>query len=155
MSDQSSGSGREFLARKTDATKARQSLAAPDDVLIVDDNSFDADTVRAILHVLFGYEIAIRRAKTLGSAVDSVMAKKPSLIILDDILPPSDTAIDTIPFLRGTGYSGPIVVVSGGVTQRRRVDLIAAGASDVVHKDDLDSVRLSEALQRVLARKPA
>lgn len=153
MSNSSSGSGREFLARKTDATMARQKLTPPDDVLIVDDNTFDADTMRAILHVLFGYGITVRRANTLGSAVDCVMAKKPSLIVLDDILPPSDTAVDTIPYLRGTGYAGPIVVISGGVTQRRRVDLIAAGASDVVHKDDLDSVRLSEALQRVLARK--
>jgi CheY-like chemotaxis protein len=153
MSDQSSGAGRDFLARKTGATMARQTLAAPDDILIVDDNTFDADTVVAILHVLFGYDIDIRRAKTLGSAIDCVLAKKPSLVILDDILPPSDTAADTIPYLRGTGYTGPIVVVSGGVSRRRRVELIAAGASDVVHKDDLDSVRLSEALQRVLTRK--
>lgn len=155
MSDQSSSSGRDFLARKTDATKARQAVARPQDVLVIDDNTFDADTVKAILHVLYGYEIVIRRAKTLGSAVDCVMAKKPCAIILDDILPPNDTAIDTIPYLRGTGYGGPIVVVSGEVTQRRRAQLLAAGASDVVHKDDLDSVRLSEALQVVLSRKSA
>jgi hypothetical protein len=35
------------------------------------------------------------------------------------------------------------------VTKKRRLELMAAGASDVIHKDDLDSVRLGEALLRV------
>jgi hypothetical protein len=41
------------------------------------------------------------------------------------------------------------VVVSGQVTRKRREDLLAAGATDVIHKDDVDSVRLGEALLRV------
>jgi hypothetical protein len=40
-------------------------------------------------------------------------------------------------------------VVSGQVTRKRRDDLLAAGATDVIHKDDVDSVRLGEALLRV------
>ena len=95
---------------------------------------------------MFGYNLAVRRAKTLGSALDCVIECKPDLVFLDDILPPSDTASNTIPFLRRCGYEGPIIVVSGEMTRRRRQELTAAGAADVMHKDDLDSVRVSEAL---------
>jgi hypothetical protein len=36
------------------------------------------------------------------------------------------------------------------VTKKRRSELVEAGATDVIHKDDVDSVRVGEALQRVL-----
>jgi DNA-binding NarL/FixJ family response regulator len=139
-------SGSEFLAKKSDLIRVRQKLPALADVLIVDDNTFDADSLRATLHMMFGYDISLRRAKTLGSALDLVIEKKPDIVFLDDILPPSDNATHTIPFLRRCGYEGPIVVVSGEATRQRRQVLLAAGAADVVHKDDLDSVRITEAL---------
>lgn len=151
MSNAATNIGSAFLAKKSDLARARQQLPVPSDVLIIDDNSFDADTLRAILHMLFGYEIRLRRAKTLGSALDSIIERKPELVFLDDILPPNDTAIETIPFMRRCGYNGPIIVVSGEVTRQRRMELMAAGAGDVVHKDDLDSVRVTEALQLIHA----
>jgi DNA-binding NarL/FixJ family response regulator len=143
-----SSSGSEFLAKKSDLTRLRQRMPSLADVLIIDDNNFDADSLRATLHMMFGYGISLRRAKTLGSALDCVIERKPDLIFLDDILPPSDTATNTIPFLRRCGYEGPIVVVSGELTRHRRIELIGSGAADVMHKDDLDSVRISEALSR-------
>jgi len=119
------------------------------DVLVVDDEAPDADRLRATLRVMFGYDVEVRHAATLGTAVDCVLKSQPQLIFLDDILKPSDRATDTIPFLRRAGYEGPIIVISGQVTKKRHVELLAAGATDVIHKDDLDSVRLGEALLRV------
>ena len=43
------------------------------------------------------------------------------------------------------------MVVSAAVDRQRRTTLIKAGAIDVIHKDDLDSVRVAEALERVHA----
>lgn len=143
--------GGDFLARKSDVTKLRQAVPALTDVLVVDDEAPDADRIRATLRVMFGYDIDVRHAATLGSAVDCVLKKKPQLIFLDDILKPSDRATDTIPFLRRAGYDAPIVVISGQVTKKRRLELIGAGAIDVIHKDDLDSVSLGEALLRIFA----
>ena len=151
MSGPMIAAGPEFLARKSDVTRMRQGLLALKEVLIVDDNTFDADSLRATLNMMFGYGLTLRRAKTLGSALDCVIERKPDLIFLDDILPPSDTASTTIPFLRRCGYEGPIVVVSGEMMRQRRQELLRAGACDVIHKDDLDSVRIAEALERVQA----
>jgi len=149
MATSSSGSGGDFLAKKSDLMRARAGLPALKDVLVVEDENLDADRMFATMRVMFGYGVEVRRASTLASAVDSVIAKKPEIIFLDDILKPSDNASQTIPFLRRAGYEGPIVVVSGQVTRTRRTALLEAGATDVIHKDDVDSVRLTEALQRV------
>lgn len=140
--------GSDFLARKSDLTRMRQRIPGLKDVLIVDDSNFDADSLRATLNMMFGYGLTLRRAKTLGSALDCVIERKPDLVFLDDILPPSDTASTTIPFLRRCGYEAAIIVVSGEMTRQRKQELLGAGASDVIHKDDLDSVRISEALSR-------
>lgn len=144
--------GGNFLAKKADVTKHRMGLPSLTDVLIVEDENFDADRLRATLHIMCGYGIQVRRAKTLGSALDAVIERRPELIFLDDYLKPNDNATHTIPFLRRCGYDGPIVVVSGEVDRQRRGVLIKAGAIDVIHKDDLDSVRIGEALGRVHAK---
>ena len=119
MSSGGSGSGGDFLARKSDATKARQSLPTVKDILIVEDETFDADRLKATLHVMLGYDIELRRASTLGSALDCVIARRPEIVFLDDFLKPTDNASQTIPFLRRAGYDGPIVVVSGQVDRQR------------------------------------
>lgn len=151
MAAGSSRSGGDFLDKRSGVTKSRNTLRQLRDILIVEDETFDADRLKATLHLIFGYEIEIRRAPTLGSALDAVIARQPEIVFLDDVLKPSDNASHTIPFLRHAGYTGPIVVISGQVTRQRRATLIEAGAVDVVHKDDVDSARVGEALQRVFA----
>ena len=153
MAEDVKGRGGTFLTRKSDAVKSQQEGARPSEVLIVEDENFDADRLRATLHIMFGYAIEVRRARTLGSALDCVIERQPELIFLDDYLKPSDNATHTIPFLRRCGYVGPIIVVSGQVDRQRRAMLVKAGAVDVIHKDDLDSVRIAEALARA-ARAP-
>ena len=150
-----SPTGGNFLAKRSDLTKSRKGLPDISDFLIVEDENFDADRLRATLHIMFGYTIQVRRAKTLGSALDAVIERRPELVFLDDYLKPNDNATQTIPFLRRCGYEGPIVIISGAVDRHRRTTLIKAGAVDVIHKDDLDSVRVAEALERVHATPAA
>lgn len=149
MASSSTKSGGDYLAKRSGLTKSRGDLPMLKDILIVDDETFDADRLKATLRLMFGYDIEIRRAATLGRALDELITRMPDLIFLDDVLKPSDNASQTLPFLRRTGYVGPVIVVSGQVTRQRRTQLIDAGAADVIHKDDVDSVRVAEALHRV------
>lgn len=155
MASSSTGSGGDFLAKRSGVMRASANIPDLKDVLIVEDEHLDADRMFATLRVMFGYDVNVRRAATLGAAVDQVIKKLPEIVFLDDILKPSDDASHSIPFLRRAGYNGPIVVISGQVTRTRRIFLLGAGATDVIHKDDVDSVRLTEALQRVYAAKQA
>ena len=138
--------GGSHLAKKSELVRARAKLGALTDVLIVKDEALDAERLTATLRVIFGYELRIHLASTVGDAVDQVIESKPSLVFLDDILKPSTNALQTIPLMRGAGYTGPIIVISGQVTHSRRSGLLANGASDVIHKDDVDSVRVAEAI---------
>jgi CheY-like chemotaxis protein len=150
--DRSTGSG--HLTKRSDLASARAKQEQPVEILIVDDEPLDAERLTATLRVLFGYQIHIRWARSLADAVKCVAERLPTLTFLDDILKPSDDAFLSIPELRRAGYDGPIIVVSGAVTQARRSRLLAGGASDVVHKDDVDSVRLAEAVDRSRASDP-
>ena len=149
MASSSTGSGGDFLEKKSGIVRAKTKLPPLKDVVVVDDEAIDSDRMLATLRVIFSYDVAVRRATTANAAIDLVMDKRPDVLFLDDILKPSDDASQTIPLLRRAGYDGPIVVISGQVTRNRKTVLMTAGATDVIHKDDVDSVRLVESLQRV------
>ena len=149
MRKPTSSAGADHLERRSDVTKLRRDSSDLKDFLIVEDENFDADRLRATLHIMFGYEISVRRAATLGNAIDGVIERKPDVLFLDDVLPPNENAMQTIPFLRKAGYEGPIIIVSGRADRVRSAQLKVAGAIDAIHKDNMDSVRLGEALSRV------
>lgn len=147
-----SSSGGDFLAKKSGLVRNRSTLTGFADVLIIDDDMLDADRMIATLRVMFGYDVVVRCASNIRDALSAIQAKQPDLIILDDILKPSDDGETTLPLIRAAGFAGPIVVISGQVTRTRRPTLLLAGATDVLHKDDVDSVRLAEALQKIAAK---
>lgn len=155
MSMSKPNNGGDILAQRNTAGSAKRDLPKLSDILIVEDENFDANRLQATLHLVLGREATIRRAATLGSALDGIIAAQPDLLFLDDYLKPNDTALQTIPFLRHAGYDGPIIVVSGEVDRARRVELRAAGAVDAIHKDDLDSTKVFEALARAFRTSPA
>ena len=144
--------GGEHLARKSELAIARQGKPPFKDILVVEDESFDADRLRGTLNTMFNYKSEIRHARTLGLALDCVIERKPDIVFLDDQLKPSDNAMHTIPFLRRCGYDGPIVVVSSVLTRPRMAQLIKAGAVVAIHKDDLDSGSIGEALKTVIEK---
>ena len=119
-------------------------------VLIVDDKTSEASILKARLHLVLGYDIAVVHAKSLGQALDSARAGLwPDVILLDDVLPPADRAPSSIAFLRKAGHRCPVIVVGGQITAAIGQAAKAAGAADVIHKDDLDTERLTEALCRL------
>jgi len=146
--------GSSHLTKRSDLASSRARHELPHDILIIDDEALDAERLTATLRVLYGYQVSIRWACSIADALDSLAQNPPSLTFLDDILKPSDDAFLSIPELRRAGYDGPIIVVSGAVTQSRRTRLMAGGAADVIHKDDVDSVRLAEAVGRARGDQP-
>jgi DNA-binding response OmpR family regulator len=151
MTSGSRETGADYLVRKSDLAKSRKELPAFTDILIVEDETMDANRLIATLRSLFGYNIEVRRAKTASSAVDMVLKRAPELVLLDDWLKPVDRATDTIPMIRRANFNGPIVIISGELNRDRRKLLIAKGATDAIHKDDLNSVAIAEVLTRIMA----
>jgi two-component system CheB/CheR fusion protein len=116
--------------------------------LIIDDNPFDVGHLRAVLHMVCGYNVDIREVNTARDAVEAVKARSPEVVFTDH-LSPKDTAFATLLKLRQVGYDGPIVVVTGLADRLKHKELLEAGAADVVVKDDLDSQRLAATLAKI------
>ena len=93
--DRSTGSA--HLAKRSDLASVRSKYALPGEILIIDDEALDAERLTATLRVLFGYQMPIRWASSLGEAIDSMTESQPSLTFLDDILKPSADAFLSIP----------------------------------------------------------
>lgn len=145
----SSDSGGDFLDKRSEVTKARQNPLPVSKVLIVEDEKRDSNRLVATLNLMFGYDLETKIAPTLSAAVDAALSMTPDVVFLDDVLKPSDNANDTIPYLRHAGYNGPIIVISSRATRKRKIELSQAGAADVIHKDEVDSVRVTQALLNV------
>jgi DNA-binding NarL/FixJ family response regulator len=148
-----SGSGGEFLARRSDVVQGKNEvLPALRDIVLVEDFEADADRLTALLHIVLGREAVIRVAKSLDKAIDAVLKATPDLMILDDYLEPSDSALDTIPLVRRAGYEGPIIILSGELDRARGIALKKAGASGTIHKDNVNSVELGGLLVQVFSK---
>ena len=146
-----SGDGGDFLVRRNDATLAKASLPKLMNVLIVEDEGVEARRITAMLRFVLGRDVTLPLAPSLDRAIDEIVWSLPDALLLDHYLKPNESALQTIPRVRRAGYHGPIIVVSGAVDRPRRIELRKAGAADIIHKDDVDSVNLSEALIRAYA----
>lgn len=136
----------EFLHRKSGINKSRIDTVKVSDLLIIEDSDLDARALSALARSVFGHDIAVRHATAVLRAKNMLLERAPDLILLDDIIPPSDRAEGSIQHLRLAGYKGPIIVISGEMTRLRSMSIMKAGAAGVVHKDDLNASSLTEAV---------
>jgi two-component system chemotaxis response regulator CheB len=116
-------------------------------VLIVDDSAFArlvlAEGWRGLGWVPVAAESG-HRARALLSAV------RPDLVTMDVEMPEMD-GVEATALLRGSGYGGPILMLSGATARQARITLeaLAAGADDFVEKpsDGPGLARVVEDLQ--------
>lgn len=141
--------GRDYLARRSWLIKNAQTAAAPADIVVVDDNSRDIDRLASALRLMFGRDISIRIAKTLAAMNLLLRDKQPDLLIVDDNLSQCQRAEATLAAAALQRFHGPIFIVTGMLTRQRLVELKKLGVVDVIHKDDLDSTRLREAVLKI------
>lgn len=143
--------GVSYFAKRNRWTGSRGMFGQFRNALVIEENAAAANRLAATLHVLLGYELDVRLAKTLDDSFSLLSAKAPDIVIVGDRPKLAIDALQIIPGLRKSGYAGPIIVVGDQLTRARHEKLRAAGASDSMHRDDVDSVRLAEALSQICA----
>ncbi len=148
----SKGTGAEYLVEKSDLARLGREMPKFRDIVVFEDERLDSDRLLATLRTIYGYEIEVRRARTLTSGVDLLLAKLPDLVLLDDYMGPTDRADDALPLIRRAGFAGPIVVVSGELNRNRRTELLRLGVADAINKDDLDSGSIGKVLLQLAER---
>ena len=137
-----------FLTMRSGAAMAKVGLPAICNVLLVEDEDSDARRLAATLRIVLGRSINAERVEVVRDVAAAIAASPPDIVFIDDYLKPDDSALDTIPELRRSGYIGPIIVMSGEMDRSRSIVLKAAGASVTMHKEDINSVTISDAMHR-------
>ena len=141
--------GRDYLARRSWLIKNAHAAANPTDIVVIDDNARDIDRMASALRLMFGRDISIRIGKTLAAMNLLLRDKQPDLLIVDDNLNHGLRAEATVAAATLLRFQGPIFIVTGMLTRQRLVELKKLGVIDVIHKDDLDSTRLREAVLKI------
>jgi DNA-binding NtrC family response regulator len=150
----SASSGRDHLEHRS-RLKMRLSERAPiTNILIVDDTSFDADVLGSVLRLVFDPEVGIRHVKFARDIRKAVLDEMPQLLFLDDRLGHGTSAEVSLNVIRTAGCQLPIIVMSGLLTRARQIELRRLGVADVIHKDDMNVARVTEAVLKMLDTPP-
>jgi DNA-binding NarL/FixJ family response regulator len=113
------------------------------DIVAIDDSLVDLRSLESLVLQAFRPRARLRPFLDLDSALPSIAAFPPHLVIIDDRIGPA-TAVGTIAGLRSGGFAGPIAVVSGGGAVGRGDEVVAAGAIAYIAKDELSVARILE-----------
>ena len=146
-----SRTGRDHLEQRSRLKLLLDQLPPIASILIVDDKVFDADVMATSLRQVFAYDVRITHALTLRAIKKWRADETPDLIFLDDRLADNVSAETSLKLIAASGYKIPIIIMSGLLTRVRHIELAKLGVADVIHKDDRNSVRLAEAILKVLS----
>ena len=120
--------------------------AKPIRVLVADDFKLLRDVIRLYLERAADVDI-VDEAPDLKDALERTREAQPDVIIMNDYLPPTDSAHASARF-RQLGYTAAILVISmhlePGLIQRS----FQSGANGFMHKDEIDD-HLVDAVRRV------
>ena len=143
-------SGRDHLELRSRLKIRLAEATTVHSILIIDDTVFDADVLSSTLRLVFGQAIRIRHIRHLRDIRKAILDEMPQLLFLDDRLGHGTSAEVSLNQIRVAECTCRAIVVSGLLTRARHTELMKLGVADVVHKDDINAARLSEAILKVL-----
>ncbi len=114
--------------------------------LLVEDS--DADVILLVRHLKqAGYDLEYRHVETASELEDALAAESWDVVLSDFYLPSFD-AFDGLKRVRERLPHLPFIVVSGALSEERLVDVMRAGANDLILKTNLS--RLDLVIEREL-----
>ena len=148
--------GAPHLARRGAMINMARARLGKGRVLIADDSAADCKYLMTTIRIIVGSENDLVTAPSLRKAIEALEANPVDVIFIDDRISGIEKFETSMPQLRKAGFAGPVIVVSGFLSPERRRMLFELGAVDAIHKDDIEALRVSEAIVRALAPdKPA
>jgi DNA-binding NarL/FixJ family response regulator len=115
-------------------------------VLIADDFKVLRDVIRLHLERAGDMEV-VDEAPDLDDALERTRIVQPDVIIMNDYLPPADSAHATARF-REQGFNAAVLIISMHVEPDLIQRSFLSGANGFMHKDEIDEY-LVDAIRRV------
>jgi DNA-binding NtrC family response regulator len=137
------GSG--HLEQRSALRKRIAALGVQPRILVIEDLARDARFIETTVRLHFGPDALVKTTRS-AKELASMPSDGANIIVLDDIMDMGKKAEQTIPLLRRSGFTGPIVVVSQLMTFSRQAALRRLGVIHSLVKDDADPTRLAEVI---------
>jgi DNA-binding NarL/FixJ family response regulator len=115
-------------------------------ILIADDFKVLRDVIRLHLERAGDMDV-VDEALDLNDALERIRTLQPDVVIMNDYLPPLDSAHATARF-REQGFTAAILVISMGLEPGLIQRSLLNGANGFMHKDEIDEY-LVDAIRRV------
>ena len=119
------------------------------EILLVDDDEVDRMAVKRALGQT-SMPVSVREVTRSEDAMRILAESPPDAIFLDHYLP-DETGLELTKKIRAAGHDLPIVALTGRGDETLAVELMKAGVSDYLGKQDLSAERLGQSLRYVLA----
>jgi two-component system nitrate/nitrite response regulator NarL len=120
-------------------------------ILIVDDHAMFREGIVRMLEREPGMQV-VGQSASASEALELAVSGGVNLVLLDVDLGP-ERGMDFVAHARQRGYTGRILVVTAGISDREAVQLIQAGVGGIIHKNHSTDV-LSGAIRQVGAGEP-
>lgn len=120
-------------------------------VLVVDDDPEDIAFLTELLGRIGSLSLRVTTTADPERALDELGADQVDLCIVDQMMPRM-TGLALVRAARARGLGQPIILVTGAEGEDLDIALIAAGGTDYLSKDDVDTGRLETAIRLSLAR---
>ncbi len=120
-------------------------MEQPIDILVVDDDEIDRESVRRLL----GPAYRVSEASSADEALQAVDAARPDCILLDYRLPGMD-GIELLPDI--TRHSIPVIILTGVESSEIIVRAMQRGAQDYLVKSQITAVALEHAISSAIER---
>lgn len=118
-------------------------------ILVVEDNSGDAELVRAVLEQNVESSIEIAQSNRLTDAIRRIAVERFDLIVLDLGLPDSK-GFETLERILAVAASIPIIVLTGQEDPDLAEKLIGRGAKECLCKNNVSGELLVHAITRCM-----
>lgn len=108
-------------------------------VLFVDDEFIEFRSLKKKIGSLSEPAVDVEYAQSVTDALDKMKGVKFDLILLDNRLLPNADFRETVPELRGVGYTGPIGVISTDISDGYFQQFPDYGVDFRIGKDEMDA----------------
>ncbi|NLS02354.1 response regulator [Rhizobium sp. P32RR-XVIII] len=108
-------------------------------VLFVDDEFVEFRSLKKKIGSLAEPAVDIEYSQSIGDALEKIKSSRFDLVLLDNRLLPNADFRETVPELRGIGYTGPIGVVSTDISGSYFQQFPDYGVDFRIGKDEIDA----------------
>jgi DNA-binding NarL/FixJ family response regulator len=106
--------------------------------MFVDDEFIEFRSLKKKISDLSEPPVDVEYSQSIGDALDKIRTARFDLVLLDNRLLPNADFRETVPELRGIGYTGPIGVISTDISGNYFQEFPDYGVDFRIGKDEID-----------------